>query len=427
MSSASTPTALLGAYERDNFGDVLFLEITSRNLSSDDLTVAAPFGLQDDFRPLDADVKPLKEATQSGNVEAVWMVGGETGGTSMPAAYRMAASQERYDAWRSLPPRSQNSRLMELTGRSVYGSPYLPRMSATSGTLKTRLVINSAGLSGLSGLIGHRADESWGAVHDASYISVRDSASARTLERRSVSHALAPDLVHSLRTSQAGWLAGNTDTPGYALIQVKESSLARIGSREFASILLNSPALRGLDLRLFVAGRARGHDSVKLYREVIESAKRTDPSRPISIADPPTAMEKAELIARAALWVGTSLHGLIISSSFEVPRVGLELEKLTRYATTWGDPMPVGVPLEAIGEAASVALHSKETAGRADRLAEAANASFERARSAAETPLTASQMNERHDRKRRLAVRSNSRFRTALTGSAESLRAWRHR
>ncbi|WP_374113618.1 polysaccharide pyruvyl transferase family protein [Microbacterium sp. zg.Y909] len=425
-SSGAPGVALLGAFERDNFGDVLFLQLTRELLAHDDPKVTAPFDAQNGFRPLGIDVQQYLRGWAAGP-DTVWMVGGEVGGTSMEDAYRMSASDERYGAYLERARRGRAKWIAATTSRSIYSAAYLPRMSASSLTRHSHFVVNSAGLSALRGLRGLRRDEAWGAIKEASYVSVRDAASSSALSRYGVDHDLTPDLVHSLRDTRPGWLIPATESQPYALVQVKESVLEDHGPERLADTLMSSRELRSYEIRLFVAGTARGHDSVRLYERVVERARRSHPGREISILEVNTAIEKAESIARASLWIGTSLHGWIISSSFEVPRVGLSLEKVARYARTWNDPMPTAVPLASLPDAVEIARKRSEVPGRAEEMSALALAGFRRAETATQRALPREQGDYRAAAATGMARKSRSLAHVGWTNTVDELKKWRHR
>lgn len=418
--------ALVGAYERDNFGDVLFLELTSALLRGAEVLPTAPFGSQDDYRPANRDVLRLDEVLDGPPLDALWMVGGEAGGTSIASAYKMAANEGDFAAYSKLDRKARMRHLATTAGRSHHASPYLPRPSSDPRTWSTRFVVNSAGLSGLRGLIGHRRDEAWAAVREAQFVSVRDAESSAVLRAENITHTLAPDLVHSLRGQKPDWLLRTPTESKYALIHVKESLLESFGPQRLAEVIMGSESLSDLRILLFVAGSARGHDSTTLYQDVVEACEAMGARSRVSIAAERSPMAKAELIARASIWIGTSLHGLIISSSFDVPRVGLELEKLVRYARTWDETMPVGVSLGDIDAASATALATAVRASRAEELSELATDNALQAVEAALTP--------RHDlattrgkASAALKRRSKSPLRTILTSGAEILRETRRR
>jgi hypothetical protein len=110
-----------------------------------------------------------------------------------------------------------------------------------------------------------------------------------------------------------------------------------------------------MSVGLFVAGSATGHDSVELYRE-LEGLLRTRYRLNVSVLEVESPIERARLVASARLWIGTSLHGLVLSTAFDVPSVGLELRKLKDYSDTWGLPQPVNVTLKELESAIETAF-----------------------------------------------------------------------
>lgn len=346
-------TLFVGAYERANFGDLLFLLISRKYRPEASTVAAAPFS-GDMAHLLGHDIPGLAETLASDSFGSVWVVGGEIGGTSMADAYRMSANTVDYGEWRRQTFSGRREALALVSGRAPAASPYLPRMSASPATRGCAFVVNSVGLSGLRGLRGSRRDEAWAAIEEAEYLSVRDAASSQLLTSRDIQHTLAPDLVHTIlkhfpqvqRMRQAD----------LALVQVKERVLLEYGPEEFAKSLATSRALRGFRIRLFSAGEARGHDSLELYRRVAAEFNLLSPGRRLEVGTAQRPLDKVAEIAEAGLWIGTSLHGLILSTAFSIPHVGLELEKLARYADTWSDPMPMRVDPSGLDDAIASSL-----------------------------------------------------------------------
>lgn len=63
-------------------------------------------------------------------------------------------------------------------------------------------------------------------------------------------------------------------------------------------------------------------------------------------------------IARSRLWIGSFLHGRIISGSFALPRVNLANNKVETYAATWDSVFSVGVGIENLEVAVVEAIAS---------------------------------------------------------------------
>lgn len=80
--------------------------------------------------------------------------------------------------------------------------------------------------------------------------------------------------------------------------------------------------------------------------------------------------------------IATSLHAIVIALSFDVPHVGFMLAKVSRYMSTWDDPMPSGVGVQDLSAAAAAAeaeAVSVMRSGLAARLADQAHDSATRA------------------------------------------------
>jgi len=375
MHSVNPHMILVGAYERDNFGDLLFLLQTRHYAGSisSNVVASAPFSANAGG-PLPESVEQYASAIARRPPDAVWAVGGEVGSTSVADAFLMSASSSDFSDYQSRSKRARARYLRGATGLDPSALAYLPRMSAVPHTHGSALIVNSVGLSGLRGLWGSRRENAIESLREATFISVRDQSSSDFLRTLSIEHRLAPDLIHSISLNHE---PGGEPEPDVALIQVKSKVLTQYGPEIFADTLSKSRELKNFRLRLFPAGLARGHDSLELYARVVRSFRKLAPAREISISRSLLPWEKADEIARCGLWIGTSLHGLIVSTAYDVPRVGLELQKLVSYGETWGESMPVGVSLHDLDGAVEQALvraTTSRTSGRAFELAHMAEA-----------------------------------------------------
>lgn len=351
MLACMRSVALVGAYERDNFGDLLFREMGESALRPSGALVraTAPFPMAEGqhVRPVEVYARAGGELSVS---DAVWVLGGEIGGTTLMHAYEMSApltaAIRGSRVWRS-------RKIASEVGSSAWAGAYLPRMSARTETLNARFVISSAGLSGLRGLKGRRRAESWGAVGEASSVWVRDQDSKNVLDAGGVRSRLAPDMVHALADGMVKRATPQGEGP--IIFQMKGHILQDVGIDSVVDGLTGLDYLASNELVLLSAGEARGHDSVHLLNRVATRFRSRRPSVKVRVVSVASPMEKAELIANCGTWIGTSLHGIIISSSYNVPRVALELPKLVRYMDTWNDPMPKGVSVSSMVESVSQA------------------------------------------------------------------------
>lgn len=418
MRTNDSPVTLIGAYQRENFGDILFLHLSREYLGSP-ATATAPMPAE--ASPyLPEPVKSYVPVLRSGDSSGVWVVGGEIGRAAVLGTYRTSVDAE---AAAALPSKTaaRDAVVSEATGLPWYASPYLPRLSAYPASSGVPLVVNSVGMRHLSRWPDPRA-EVLAALHDVEYLSVRENQSSQFLDSIGISHTLAPDLVHTISKRGAPVAPDQSDV---ALVQVNERTLRPFGAARFAEALANSKSLKPFRIRLFTAGSAVGHDSADLYRDLATHFGRIQPGRALEWSDSVTPWDKVAEISSAGLWLGTSLHGSIISTAFGTPRVGLELEKLANYASSWGDPMPAGVGLDQIDEAADAALAvGKESEKRrADELADLAEQSVE----ACVQVLNdgADNVASRSSRRRQQAIAHTRRSRSPLHLAARTYRKFR--
>ena len=337
MPVEEQPIALIGAYERDNFGDLL-LGLVTRDLLARPVRWTAPTAGRTD-RLLGAHVVPYPDEFSHQSPAASWVVGGEVGGVSLRGMLR----------YNELDP-AEVSPLIE--------HPYLPRPSRFKGTAERPFVVNSAGLSGVMRLKPKQIQQARAALREADAVSVRDPASSALLDEWGIEHRLAPDVVHALCRVRP-LTAEKTDT---VVVQVRAKDTSRATARELADLLTGIPRLNGLRIALFVAGTAPGHDSPEHYRELM-AALATAGTRPAVLIDTREPFQLAEAIATSQLWIGTSLHGRIIAAQYGVPRISLNVPKVNRYAEHWDDAMPYGVPLTTLGPAVEQAFSGDPTKG----------------------------------------------------------------
>src|SRR4051812_7714316 len=143
MTSILRPQVLLvGAYERDNFGDLLFLLVTERYLERADVVAAAPFAA--DMRGLlGRRIPAYGPLLAKRGFDAVWTVGGQVGRMDLERAYRLSASPR---AWRRFAAASEARRaaiLRRKAGEVPIHSPYIPLASDFPRAAGSAAVLNS--------------------------------------------------------------------------------------------------------------------------------------------------------------------------------------------------------------------------------------------------------------------------------------------
>ncbi len=354
----------MGAYERDNFGDLLFLLVTERYLAGSEVVAAAPFAA--DMRPLlGRRIPAYGPLLRDETFDAVWTVGGQVGRIDLERAYRLSASPRD---WRRY-ARSDEARRRAILRRSTGGvpivSPYIPVLAAHPRNAHATTVLNSVGIAGVRGIDPARREAIVAALRRADSVAVRDRGSSALLGDLGIEHRLLPDAVHALGVLEP---VARDPAAKTAIVQVSRARLRMLGHARLATALARSPQLAGRPIRLLMAGTATGHDSVRDYERVVRAARRAARGVDIEILSERRPLALVGHIASARLAIGTSLHVRIVAAAYGVPRVSLAKPKLTRYARQWDPDMPYDVALDDLDAAVEAAVLR---ARRADAIAHA--------------------------------------------------------
>ncbi|MFK0401924.1 polysaccharide pyruvyl transferase family protein [Microbacterium sp. NPDC090225] len=359
-----------GAYERDNLGDLLFLVVADHFAREVvDVEYTAPIAVDMTAllgRQITATGTTLTEKATTG----IWTVGGEVGSTQREYVYRTAVDDDEWERFSSLDASEQDVLLDEVMNARME-SPYVPRPSAFPRNRAARLVLNSVGVSGIGGLTPWRAAVATSALREAHYISVRDPKSSALLDRLGIPHRLAPDLVHTI----ASVLPIDAPRNRAVLIQLSEGHIRTYGIEAWTSAIVGCSELGDRPLRLFVAGSAPAHDSIELYRELIDRVSTERPDWDIALSDARSIDDRVREIATASLWIGSSLHGRILACAYGTKRLSIAKPKVDVYAETWDADFPFGIEPSTLPAAVTAALEREPDAAHAATLADSARTS----------------------------------------------------
>src|SRR4051794_17066528 len=138
----SSRVLLVGAYERDNFGDLLFLLVTERYLLGAEVVAAAPFSA--DMRALlDREIPAYGPLLREETFDAIWTVGGQVGRVDVRRAYGMSASAEDWRAFGATTEGEQLAIMRRAVGGTPMVSPYIPLPSEYPRNGGALTVLNS--------------------------------------------------------------------------------------------------------------------------------------------------------------------------------------------------------------------------------------------------------------------------------------------
>ncbi len=382
------PVVLFGAFDRHNFGDLLFAHVAAALLPGRQLIFA---GLAErDLRAFGGHrIERLARLAPQWRSQPAHLVhvGGEIltcdawQAAAMLLAPDEAAATIAYLGDRPRQRRAWTRRVLGVSARA----PYVASRLKYPGL---RRVIH-AGVGGVDfdRMAPALRREVLADLGSADLVTVRDRCTQALLAAGGIGAKLVPDpavLVAALfgeqiraRAQEASIVSLRERWPGGCLaVQFSaefgdDATLARI-ARE----LDQACAAAQCGAVFFRAGAAPWHDDLAALRR---AAARMHSARSC-VFESLDAWDICALIASSRACCSSSLHGRIVALAFGVPRVGLRCSgaaagKQAAFATSWDEDMPVDVDPDDIAAAIERAL-----AADAQRLRDSAERVGERAR-----------------------------------------------
>ncbi|SNT30182.1 Polysaccharide pyruvyl transferase [Noviherbaspirillum humi] len=375
---------LFGAFDRHNFGDLLFPHILAAMLHGRTMRHA---GLaQRDLRHVGGHaVESLAHLGASLRQPADLIhAGGEllTCG-AWEAAVMLQNPRDAEDLVTRFDAHSKPARYWaaQAIGRSDR-VPYLADASMLSGG--GRCFHHALGGVQLDAMPGEMRDEVLAKLGRSARLSVRDRVTREALRSAGIQAALTPDPAvmvrslfdHLIQThAQRGEAAGliGAFPAGYLALQFSadfgdDATLDAIAAQ--CEVLRRAT---GLVPVLFRAGAAPWHDDLDVYQRLAQRLKAARVFQSLHLWD------ICALIARSRAYAGSSLHGRIVATAYGLPRVnmlppwqGSAPSKQHAYAATWemdGVPLVSAVDEFAAALEAALAIEGKRYRHWAERLA----------------------------------------------------------
>jgi polysaccharide pyruvyl transferase WcaK-like protein len=363
---------LYGAFDRHNYGDLLFPLIMNRVIQQEfpEKKVVIAGLINSDLSVYGAHkTVSISKALQSSNADAVVLLaGGDVIACDWQSACGYLLPKRLTPFYQQISyhfPKTTDyiiSRFFGLTSE-------LPFNINRSDIGPFRKVIyNSVGATEVSEVVNNQKMLSLKQViNEASYISVRDTFSVQQLERINCpSPNLVPDsaTVMSLfispeeleqKSSSGTKKLIKTFNEGYIVFQISQ---AHVRGKEalFAKELAKASKKLKVPLVFIAIGNAAGHNDSAGINNIVSFLANDivyDTYLDGNISD------LMNIIRNASCYCGTSLHGLITSMSFAVPRVALlpSLRKQINYMDTWDLPhMPRGIVPKELTAAVEIAM-----------------------------------------------------------------------
>lgn len=376
---------LIGAHERDNFGDIASSAIMARVLRP--LPTVNASILSRDTRDLGGNVvvaaRALKLIPRAlGSANAVIFFGGETLACDARGGLAMNLTEREVGVFVRLKREIQARAFHAMTAGDFASPAYvmpaddvLPRWNKD-----TPIIYHSVGGTELASFVKrdehHRTLETH--LKQASSISVRDRRTRALLsELFGIKAQLFPDSAFALQRVLGDDIAAAAETEPvgaaralgpYLVFQASLRFLRATGLARAAARIGEIAERMRVSVVLQPAGTAWGHDDVKQLARLGALIATVHPRVRTYVQRNRHFLVQAAVIAKAAAWIGTSLHGRIAAMSMRVPAVSFENAKIRANVETWEDePLPYDVTWERLADATDAAVRADP--GKLDALA----------------------------------------------------------
>ena len=339
---------IIGAFDRYNYGDLLFPLIIEKQLNTyGDKFQFEFFGLVDSDlsneggKPTQGLRSFYQACTNPAHQVTVIVAGGEALGVTWNSL--LAALNKPFQQVHKRHVRlSRWVDLNWIAKKILGGKTTLPLVFDKSDFPAVKnVILNSLGGSGVNKQLFDRFDMLKVKLEKADYLAVRDEVTVDNLAKNGVEAQLYPDCAilmsefypeDKLEKMVSPSVLQYVKAKGgrYVFFQInqkttvgKEASIAKELDRLYKE--------NQVEICLCPIGKALNHDDHIALMKVQKHL-----TSPFVYFDADNIWDIMLLIARSKTYIGTSLHGAITAMSYGVPHVGLKVEKLDAYLKTWG-------------------------------------------------------------------------------------------
>ncbi len=339
---------IIGAFDRYNYGDLLFPLIIEKQLDSYEKGFQYEyFGIvesdlsKEGGKPTQGLQAFYEQLADPADKASVIIAGGEALGVTWNSLYASlnTAFQKIHRHHVRL---SKFVDLNRVAKKLLKGKTTLPFVfDKTDFPGLNKVILNSLGGSGLTTALFHRFPFLKPKLERADYLAVRDALTIKNLRQNKVEAHLFPDsailmsefyptgqLEKAVTPAVAAYVKKNKGN--YVFFQINKKTT--VGKEALLAGELNKIYQSDhTGICLCPIGKALNHDD----DEALKALEAALPC-PSTYFDADNIWDIMYLIANAKAYIGTSLHGAITSMSYAVPHVGLVVEKLDAYLETWG-------------------------------------------------------------------------------------------
>lgn len=339
---------IIGAFDRYNYGDLLFPLIIEKQLETYHRDFQYEFyGLVESDLSREGgkptlDLKAFYEACNKPDQKVhVMVAGGEALGVTWNSL--LASLNKHFQKIHKHHVRiTKIINLNRIAKKLLKGKTTLPFVFDKNDFSSVKSVLfNSLGGSGIKPALFERFGFMKAKLQKADYLAVRDTITLENLRQNGVEAQLFPDsailmsefyplqtLEKSITPEVKSYVEKNRGN--YVFFQINKKTT--MGKEEGIALELDRIYGKGeVEICLCPIGKALNHDDHIALQTV-----KTRMKSPSTYFDADNIWDIMYLIANSKAYIGTSLHGAITSMSYNVPHVGLVVEKLDAYLSTWG-------------------------------------------------------------------------------------------
>lgn len=348
----------IGAYERDNFGDLLFFFIVKEFFKEHNV-VPASIIYSDMTKLMGEVIYPYHILLTQFEWDMIIVVGGEIGGVDIRTALNMSLTDEEYEILEKAEDGLQNICYDYLTGYHLNRSAYVPNLTFYAKNNKVPLIINSVGISALKSMQNTMLHmEFLDILEKTSYLSVRDKSSSEYLKSLKISNLLSPDIVHTIKklldNKVEEQFVEQDISIDYTLFHCNKYFILENSLESIILFIEEFIKKYNKKIYLFPAGIARHHDSIELYEQIASRINQKSDKATVSIIYERNPFVLVKYIKYSSMWIGTSLHGRIIAASYSIPRISISNTKVSEYAMQWDNELPYDVGLDDLMNACNL-------------------------------------------------------------------------
>jgi polysaccharide pyruvyl transferase WcaK-like protein len=339
---------LIGAYERDNFGDLLFAKIFDRVLAPFQTIKGSLMGR--DLTNIGGDTvvsaQNCIQALQQSPLAAIHC-GGETLACSKTLGVNFDLSPDFFNQVHAGYMPHQDEIAQKLTSSS--NSLAYVYNHADLGAEKDSFPIAffSVGGSALSSLpidsplikdVKNRLDS-------AQFISVRDTVTLQNLKSLfGIEAELSPDVVTIVSRTHQAEVKKAAQKPGikeivegqpYFLFQSNQTIINTYRIVTFAQQLGQLAQKYNKAVVLQPAGVCYGQDLIEQFKAIADVMKKQFPEVSVTVQEDRNIWSQVAVIAHADCSIATSLHVRVVSCAFARPCISLPNDKVATYVSSW--------------------------------------------------------------------------------------------